>query len=73
MGCDLIGRSGRLFGQGFNFRGNYSKAPSGLAGAGGFYGRIQREKIGLAGYIGNDLHYIADFLRGFGQAPDLLV
>src|SRR5438093_1174471 len=52
---------------------NEGEAAPGLAGACRLDRGVEREQIGLAGDVLDQLDYVADLLRGLRQAADLLV
>ena len=70
---DLLGRLGGLHRQRLHLGGDHREAAAGLAGARRLDGGVERQQVGLAGDVADELHHVADLLRGFGQARDLLV
>ena len=57
-------------GQRLDLAGDHGKAAPGLAGARRLDGRIERQKIGLLGDIGDELDHVADALGGFVELLD---
>ncbi len=67
LGADLLGRLGGLAGQRFHLARHHGKALAGFTGPRRLDGRVQRQQIGLAGDIVDEVDDIADLLRGGGQ------
>ena len=57
-------------GQRPHFIGHHRKAAPGLAGAGGFDGRVERQQVGLLGNRGDQLDDVADPARRLEQLVD---
>src|SRR6266852_9455754 len=55
--ADVVGRLGRLAGEGLDLGRDHGKALAGVAGAGRLDRRVEREQIGLAGDVGDELHH----------------
>ena len=70
---DFLGRLGGLHRQRFDLGGDHREALAGLAGARGFDGGVEREQIGLAGDVADQLDHVADLLRAGGKPGDLAV
>ena len=62
-----------LVGQRLHLGGDDRKALAGIAGAGRLDRGVERQQIGLAGDVGDDLDDVADLLRGRGQSLHPLV
>src|SRR5215469_264592 len=67
---DFLGRLRGFFGQLADFVSDDREAKAVLPGAGGFDGRIQREKVGLFGEVINDLDDLADIVGAVAKNVD---
>ena len=70
---DLFGRLGGLHRERFHFRGDHGKTAAGFAGARRLDGGVQRQQIGLAGDVLDELDHVADLLRHVRQRGNVLV
>ena len=66
--CDVLGRLGRLAGERLHLGSDDGKAFPRLAGAGRLDRGVERQEIGLAGDVVDELHHFADALRRLRQA-----
>jgi len=69
---DARRRLGGLTGQLLDLGGDDRKAAASFAGARGFNGGVQREKVRLAGDLVDKGDDIADLVGGIGQRADLI-
>ncbi len=70
LGLNFLGGLGGLAGQVLDLPGDHGKALAGFAGARGFDGGVERQQVGLAGDLVDQLHHLADLLGRLGQAGD---
>ena len=63
----FLGGAHGLFRELANLVGNNGESPSGFPGASGLDGRVQRQQIGLIGYVGDDVQDAADGPGLFAQ------
>ena len=70
---DLLGRLGGLHRERFHFGGNHREAAPGVAGARRLDGGVERQQIGLAGDILNELDHVADLLRHLRQRGNVVI
>ena len=68
--ADLRSRRGRPLGEFSDLIGHHGETPSLLARAGRFYGRIQRQQVGLVRDTVDDADDLPDLLRFLAQQPD---
>ena len=71
--ADFVGGFRSLLGERLHFRRDNRKSPAGFAGARGFDGRVQRQKIGLSGNGLNQIDNIPDATGGLRQLADARV
>jgi hypothetical protein len=65
--ADRLGRSHRPFRQLAYFGRDHREAPACLAGPGGLDRRVQREQVGLPGYLVDQLEDLADLLTALAE------
>ena len=65
---DLLGGLGALLRQAAHFAGHHREALAGLAGAGRFDRRVQRQDVGLEGDALDDADDVDDLARAVGDA-----
>jgi hypothetical protein len=70
---DLFGGLRGLHGERFHFRSDDGETAPGLAGPRRLDCGIEREQIGLAGNVLNELDHVADFLRDIGERRDVVI
>src|SRR3981189_965204 len=68
---DLDGGAGGLRGEALDLGRHNGKSPAGSAGARRLDGGVERQQVGLAGDIGDELNNRPDLLGGFRQLADL--
>ncbi len=67
---DFLGGLRRFFRQLADFLGHHGEAQSVFAGAGGFDGRVQRQKVGLLGKIVDDADNLSDIVGALAERID---
>src|SRR5262249_44483514 len=70
---DFFGGLGSLHRERFDFRCHHRKAPSGLAGPRRLDRGVERQQIGLAGNVLDQLDDVADLLRHMRKPGNVLV
>ena len=70
LGGDLLGRLGGLVGEVLDLAGDHGEALAGLAGAGRLDRGVERQQVGLAGDVVDQLDHVADLLRRLDEALD---
>ena len=65
--ADLVGGPAGLVGQALDLVGDHGEALAGIAGARRLDGGVQRQQVGLAGDVVDQVDHVADLLGGLGQ------
>ena len=71
LGGDLLGRLGGLVGERLHLAGDHGEALARLAGARRLDRRVERQQVGLAGDVADELDDVADLLRRLREALNL--